>query len=272
MLKLENVTPQEMPEVVRIASELYQQDQQKEGEAQERQATLDAAEEVGLPAEYLHRAAEEMHARRVVEVQERRRKRTNLMAVTGIVASLGVTVWLFSLLMAPPAIAPPMTAPPAITVPVTPQQWNLQANPQTQATIRIQDNAMTIQVEKFVPQPNGSYFANADTYQVPPSLEGYQNVRFRVRGTGLSQTRLYLENGPTERWRSRAIPITPNGQEVTLRLQEFEHLTRPFANTQFKRQEYTQPGRIERLSFKTGDFVNDVGAKGEVTIDNVKFE
>jgi hypothetical protein len=93
-----------------------------------------------------------------------------------------------------------------------------------------------------------------------------------VRGQGLPQVRLYLENGPTERWRSQPISVTPSAQEVTLRLGEFEHLTRPNADTQFKRQEYTPPGRIERLSFKVGDFVNDVNAKGEVTIDNVKFE
>ena len=38
-----------MPEVVRVASELYEKDREQEAEAEQRQATVDAAAEVGQP-------------------------------------------------------------------------------------------------------------------------------------------------------------------------------------------------------------------------------
>lgn len=267
MLKLENVSPQEMPEVVRIASELYQRDQEKEGEEQERLSTVQAAEEIGLPEEYLHRAAEEMHARRVELVQRKRRTRNGILAVTGVAALFGLTTWGVNTLTRP---APPPA--PAIYQINAQEKWTGQVNQGTQASVTAENGKLTIRVEKFVPDQKGTYFANADTFQIPPNLERYEFVKFRVRGSGLPNVRLYLENGPTERWRSEPISVTAQGQEVTLPLNKFEHLTRPSANDKFQRQEYRKPDSLERLSFKTGDFVNDVKATGEVTIDNLKFE
>lgn len=271
MLKLENVSPQEMPEVVRIASELYQQDQEKEGEAQERQSTLAAAEEVGLPAEYLHRAAEEMHSRRVEQVQRKRRTRNGLIAAAGIVAVFGIASFGVSKTTqtSETSVTPP--TPMAYEVPLT-EGITPQISAGTQAAVNVKAGAIQIQVEKFVPNSGGTYFVNADTYKLPPSLAGYETIRFRVRGSGLNQVRLYLENGPTERWRSRAVPATATEQEVTLSLRDFEYLTRPSADAEFRRQTYQPPDRVERLSFKVGDFVNDVNATGSVTIDSVKLE
>src|SRR5688572_21737574 len=80
MLRLKDVAPGEMPEVLRVASELYEKDQQELVRAQERQHVVDAAAEVGLPQEYLERAAHELHQRRVVAVVERRQRRTRLVA------------------------------------------------------------------------------------------------------------------------------------------------------------------------------------------------
>lgn len=267
MLKLENVSPQEMPEVVRIASELYEKDQEKEGEAQEREATLNAAEEVGLPPEYLHRAAAEMHNRRVVEIEERRLKRRRLLAATAAVLGIGSVIWGVNYISAP-APAPS----PAVYTFSAAENWTGQVNEGTQAKVVVNEGKLTIQVEKFVPDAKGTYFANADTYQIPPNLARYETVRFRVRGEGLPNVRLYLENGPTERWRSQPVTVAPSAQEVILPLDKFERLTRPDASAPFQRQAYRKPDSLERLSFKTGDFVNDANAKGEIIIDNVTFE
>ena len=40
MLRLENVPPEEMPQVVRIASELYEKDRTLEAEAQDRKSVV----------------------------------------------------------------------------------------------------------------------------------------------------------------------------------------------------------------------------------------
>jgi hypothetical protein len=276
MLKLENVPPEQMPEVVRIASEMYERDQQRNEEAQLRQATVKAAEEVGLPEEYLHRAAAEMHSRKVEELQQKRRTRNRLIAATSAAAIAVLLTFGLSRLNTPPA----SLAPPAAVSVNTPfvyslmdnGTWRGERNAGTQAHVAVHDGKIEFKVEKFVPNAQGTYFVNADTHQLPPALEGYQAVKFRVQGTGLNNVRFYFENGPTERWRSRPVPVTSAAQEVTLPLSEFEYLTRPSADSTFKRQAYQPPGKVERLSIKAGDFVNDVNARGSMTIENLTIE
>src|SRR4051794_29334133 len=104
MLRLENVPPEQMPEVVHIASELYEKDRQLDVESQERQATVEAAKEVGLPEEYLHRAAAELHVRRVAQAQQRgQRRRLGLAAaLTSIVVLALGGVYVKSQSPAPP--------------------------------------------------------------------------------------------------------------------------------------------------------------------------
>src|SRR5205807_918200 len=70
MLRLKDVPEEDMPEVVRVASELYERDREQAAQDQAKQAYVDAAGEVGLPPEYLERASEEVHARRVARVQQ----------------------------------------------------------------------------------------------------------------------------------------------------------------------------------------------------------
>src|SRR5262245_21890563 len=88
MLRLKDVATEQMPEVVRLASELYEQERGEIVAAGERQAAVEAAAEVGLPPEYLERAAELLHARRVEQIHQRRRRSRTLWAALGVALGL----------------------------------------------------------------------------------------------------------------------------------------------------------------------------------------
>jgi len=268
MLRLKDLPPQEMRAVVEIATALYEQERGQLEEAAARQATLDAAAEVGLPAEYLERAAAVLHERRVAEVRrKRRRSRVFLTAIVAAFALLGA--WQITNRPPPPPVAYTFAA-------ASPQQWTLNANPGSQATLSFGDPAgqsgvAILRVDRFDASRSGTYFVNLDTSDVPASLAGYRTVSFRVRGSGLANIRLYLENGPTERWRSPALAVIGGWQEHRLRLEQFDYQRRASTSDRWRREGYRPPGRVERLSFKLGDFVNDVRARGEVAIDDLKF-
>jgi hypothetical protein len=57
--RLEQIPLEEMPQVVRLASELYAADEKCEHETCQKQATVQAAAEAGLPEGYMERAAEQ---------------------------------------------------------------------------------------------------------------------------------------------------------------------------------------------------------------------
>ncbi len=61
--RLDEIPPADLPEVVRVASELYAHDRAEMERAKERQELLQAAAEAGLPAEYLERAAATIQTR-----------------------------------------------------------------------------------------------------------------------------------------------------------------------------------------------------------------
>src|SRR5579871_6877709 len=129
MSRLEQISPEEMPKVIQIASQLYEQDQTKAAEAQERQAYVDAAQEVDLPKEYLERAAAELEVRQRAQVHQqagqirkRRMVRNGTLATLGAVVALG-GLWQFTH-RPPPAPS---------TYHFTAQQWKLDVNPETKA-------------------------------------------------------------------------------------------------------------------------------------------
>jgi hypothetical protein len=268
MLRLKDLPPQEMREVVEIATELYEQEQGRREEAVVRQATVDAAAEVGLPPEYLERAAAVLHERRVAEIRQKQ-KRSRLLLTTVVAALALLGGWRVVSRPPPAPVAYTFSAP-------AQQQWRVNANPGSQATLSFGDQAgqsgvAILRVERFDASGSSGYFVNLETSDVPASLSGFRTVSFRVRGQGLANVRLYLENGPTERWRSPALPVSGDWQEHRLRLDQFDYQRRPSADARWRREAYRPPGSMERISFKVGDYVNDAGARGEVAIDDLKF-
>jgi|SRR5579872_2411175 len=285
MLRLDNVPQEEMPEVVRIAAELYEKDQANAAAAEQREtnlkATVDAAAEVGLPPEYLQRAAAEMHARRVARIRQQRRRRNGLFGGLAVIVTLCLIGWGVGHIANPPA------APRSVFVDgqermihrpfvyhfsAAGEQWLKEANSQSKATVAFENGIARIRVERFGQKPDGTYFVNLNSANLPPALSGYRQVGFRVRGTGLSQIRLYLENGPTERWRSNAVVVDPDWRQQTLPLDRFEHQTRGSSADTWRSVGSSAPDTAQRLSFKVGTYMNDVTAHGEIDLQDLRFE
>jgi hypothetical protein len=277
MLHLDNVPREDMPEVVRIASELYVEDQSRQGrseakeeEEQARKAYVDAAAEMDIPVEYLQRGAAELQARRVERIKRQRRRRVGIIAGVCAVLGVGLTTW------AVRRATQPVPTPPAMTYHMqqAAEQWTPNINPQSSASISFaQDGTATVLVKKFVSQPGTTnYFVNLDTTSLPRTLTGYRDIRFKVRGTGLPNIRVYLENGPTERWRSRALPVSSTWEERSVRLDDFELQRRATSSDTWRVESYRPPEHARKLSFKLGSYVNDVSSSGEVSIREPRFE
>jgi hypothetical protein len=95
-----------MPEVLRVASELYAQDRAQIERAAQRQELKQAAAEAGLPPEYLERAAAILQAQRQALTRRRSRKRRGLVAAMAMTVTLAVG-WSISRSSAPvPAMTP----------------------------------------------------------------------------------------------------------------------------------------------------------------------
>lgn len=258
MLRTQDIPPEEMSEVVRVASAMYERERAAD---QERKATVDAAEEMGLPAAYLERAAAEVHARRVAQIQQRRRRRVGIVATVAAVAALGGG---WRLLNPPP--------PAAFTTPITAaasSQWTLD-NASSQASYRVRDSTLVIEVDRFIAQ-NGSFRVNAYTKEIPNSLRGYSRIRFRVRGDGLERVRLDLEAGDT-RWKSGPVAVTNEWREETIDLSKMDYQTRLSPGADWGNRRFRAPGEIERLGFKVGETINPIEAAGQVEIADVRFE
>lgn len=271
MLRLENIPPEQMPEVVRIASELYSQDQTQDAEAQERQATVDAAAEIGLPEAYLHRAVTELHTRRVEQIRQRRRHRIGLLAIGGAVLVLGSGAAIVSRIHASSPTTSQVKAPASTVAPAfTAGAWQLNTNRDTQATVNFVNNTAVLQVQRFVADRSNHFTANFNNLDGSKNLVGLHTITFRMHGT-LPHVRLYLENG-SERWRSPELTVEGQERLVHIDLSQFERQTRGGAESTWQKSAYQPPEWVENLSFKTGWYVNQVQASGEVMLSDLRFE
>jgi len=271
MLKLENIPPEQMPEIVRVASELQERDLKQEEETQNQQSTIAAAEEMGLPETYLHQAASELHARRVVQIEQRRQRRTVLAAAGVGVIALGTAVYLFSSFAAPPQVATPaIIATTALSQPFNAAQWRLNNSSGTQANVIYENGTAKVSIQKLTPDKSGRYFANLNTKTGVQNLTGLRTATFRAAGT-LPYMRLYLENG-NERWRSPALSVPSGEQTLRVDLSQFERQTRGANGVSWNKARYQPPATVENFSFKFGSFVNDANATGTVNLGDLQFE
>jgi len=251
--------------IMQRALKLQELDLRSSEEASSRQALVEAAAEVGVPAHYVERAATELKAER--EAARLRRRRFLVMAAG--VSAMAVAVGLGVSMTLPPAPAPyPLAS--------QPPRWTLSKNDGTQASLRFETTpvgeAAVISVERFTPDPNNNrYHVNVDASEGLPLVEKYRYAVFRARGQGLGQVRLFLERGENERWRGPAVPLGAAWSEHRLPLDSFEHQHRPDGNN-WRGARPSSPHDIKRLSFKLGSFMNDASAKGEVALDSLRFE
>lgn len=259
MLRMKDVPPEQMAEVVRVAGELYDEEQ---AQTQERRATVAAAAEMGLPKEYLERAAALVHARRVEQIGRGRRRKVGLLAGIGVALAIGGS-WVVT--------HPRPAAPVTYNFQNPQQQWMEESNPGSQATAAFKNGTAIIHVDRFGAQAgSGEYYVNLNTKDVPPTLAGYRTVSFRAQGS-LPNLRLYLENG-SERWRSLNLPVTPGGQVFRLNLDQFDHQTRDAPGGKWRKVDASAPGHVEQLSFKVGSYINEVNAHGDVQVSDLRFQ
>lgn len=278
MLRLKDVPESETSEVIRVAQEMYERET---SETLRRNSLVDAAEEMGLPGEYLERATQEVHQRRVVEIQQKRRKRNLLIASTAAVAlGIGLMFTGTSTRRAPTLLPPaPITTPRSVEdFNVSPaQSWSLDTDGRSRGTVDYigeagRGNVARLRVDSFRPDAQGRYFINLHQTGPPGALSGNRQLSFDARGYGLSRVRLDLENGPLERWRGPALPVGEQWQTLNVRLDQFERQVRSAPGEQWRLAPGRVPESVRRLSFKTGERVNEASARGEVRLDNVRAE
>lgn len=271
--RLDAVLAEDYPEVAEIAFGLYQEAQARGEDQEQRRIALEAAAEAGVPAAYMEQAAAILHQRRVAAARRTRRRRTLLLAGAAAVV-LALAGWFgASALLDEPAPVPVVErfdgAPN--------QRWTLDVNPQSRATITFgagsgREGVALIRVDRFGVRPaDSTYYVNLDSTDGGKNLSGLESAVFLVRGEGLGQLRLYLERGANERWRSPPVPVTGEWQERRIPLDQFERQTRDAAGA-WRVRDNEPPGRIDRLSFKLGSFINDAGSRGEVAIDDLRIE
>jgi hypothetical protein len=254
MLKLKDVPEEQTGEVVRTAAELQLREEE---EKQTRDSRVRAAEEVGISAEYLDKAAQEVHLRKIAQVEERRKRNRIFAGVGAAVAAAGAIFW--------------FTRPPApLTVDLaTPTAVTARVNTETQATVASQNGTAVITVEQFAPNAQGKYFANAEITG-PTSVAGYRNLSFTVQGEGLQNFRVDFENGNT-RWKSQNIPVPNSEQRVTVSLSRLQKQEQVGGNWRNARGG-GKPGEIQHITIKTGETINSPEAQGTVRIKDVRFE
>ena len=133
MLRMKDVPLDQMAEVVRVAGELYDAEQ---AQTQERRATVAAAAEIGLPKEYLDRAASVVHARRVEQIETQRRRRAGLLVGIGVAVAFGGG-WF---------VTHPRPAVP-LAYNFQSSQWTQESDPASKAAVTFANGTATLHVD-----------------------------------------------------------------------------------------------------------------------------
>jgi predicted DNA-binding protein (UPF0251 family) len=262
--RYDDLQPEELPEVLREAVRLQDVDEREREVRMDRESYAQAAEEMGISRAELDRAAAEKHAATVTRIRRGRRIRNAAIgAVVAVLAATGVYR----------VANPPAPEPAAWTFESTAQAWSGDFNGRSTGRAGQEGGRGVIVVDRFVAEDDGRYWANLNTASVPASLDGHETETLRIRGDGgLGHARLFIENGPTERWRSPDIPVGTEWREVALRLDQFEHQTRPNTRSPWRGGGAGAPGTVTGVSLKVGHPFNPTDARGRVEVDDLRIE
>ena len=261
--RYDDLQPEELPDVLREA--VRRQDvTEREREAHlDREAYAEAAQEMGISRAELDRAAAAQHAATVARIRRGRRLRN---AVIGAGVAILVAAGAYRV------ANPPPPEPASWTFESAAQAWSGEVNARSVGRAGQENGVGVIEVERFVAEDDGRYWANLNTTAVPTSLKGHRAVTLRVRGSGLAHARVFLENGPTERWRSPDVPVGADWTTVRFRLDQFEHQTRPDSRSPWRGRRGGSPGEITGVSLKVGHPFNPTDARGRVEVDDLRIE
>jgi len=263
--RFDDLQPEELPDVLREAVRRKDVDEREREVQLDREAYEEAAQELGITRAELDRAAAEQHAATVHRIRRTRKIRN---VVVGAVAAVLVTVGGYRV------VNPPAPDPTAYTFEQTASQaWSGDFNARSVGRAGLEGGRGVIVVERFVAEDDGRYWANLNSASVPPSVDGYRTVTLRIRGDGgLANARLFLENGPTERWRSPDIDVGTEWRVVTFRLDQLEHQTRPTSRAPWRGERDGDPDQVTGISIKVGHPFNLPDARGRIEVDDLRFE
>lgn len=267
-----NNTPGEqtaLSDQIKLAVQLQEQDARRLQAVRERLAATEAAGEMGIPVAYMEQAATALAARHAARAKRRRRQVSAVLGSAAAVVILGT--WSITHRHAAPP--PPMLF---SFAPAFQGQWHLDSvyagHPDKQLSLSFPleqgHSVALVKVHSLprTPEPQ----VDLDTNQIPRSLAGYHTVSFRVRGQGLGQIRLFLQNGE-ERWCSPFLTASGDWHTVRVPLSRFLHQRVP-ARYNPQHAPYTAPGAIGQIAFKLGQDANAEDAHGEVAIDDLRFK
>ena len=262
--RYDDLTPDELPDVLREAVRRQEVDQREHEARIDREAYVEAAQEMGISRAELDRAAAQTHAATVARIRRGRRIRN-----TAVAAGLAV----LALLGGYRLLNPPPPEPTTYTFESAAQAWSGDFNPNSAGSARQEGGRGVITVDRFVPEADGRYWANLNTSSVPESVRGHEAITLRIRGDGgLGEARVFLENGPTERWRSPAIPVGTDWRAVRLRLDQMEHQTRTDSRSPWRSRRGGTPGTVTGISIKVGHPFNPTDARGRVEVDDLRLD
>jgi hypothetical protein len=264
---LKTLNRREQEEVLDLAIDLYSADvSQKESDAK---ALIATAREMGVPPEYLERAAEQLRMRRaaaMVEAQQRRRLLVRSAGIAAAVVGIVAAAWFF--------LVPGPVTPFAETFDGGASRWTLDTSEGTQAAVRFETRGergevAVIAVERFAPAADGTFRANLDSLAAPADLSRHENVSISVRGEGLETARLYIE-GDGVRWRSPPIRAGSEWNTHTIPLRSFEKQVRK--GDAWSVVPWDAPEGVRRLSVKVGQYMNPPDASGHVEVDDIRIQ
>jgi hypothetical protein len=262
--RYDDLTPEELPEVLREAVRRQEVDERERDARLDRESYAQAAQEMGISRAELDRAAAEAHAATVVRIRRGRRIRNGVIAAgVAVLAAFGGYR----------ALNPPAPDPVTWTFQTDAQAWSGDFNARSTGSARQEGGRGVIQVERFVAEDDGRYWANLNTSSVPASMDGHETLTLRIRGDGgLGEARVFLENGPTERWRSPPIPVEREWRTIQLRIGQMEHQTRPDSRSPWRSTGRGSPDAVTGVSIKVGHPFNPTNARGRVEVDDLRIE
>ncbi|MGC4046925.1 MAG: hypothetical protein QM758_24280 [Armatimonas sp.] len=265
MLKQSELSAEEQAEAFRRADDLFRAESEQ---ARNAKAAADAAQEMGIPQEYLDRAAAQIHAEKVERIKSQRNRRNVTIAVgaAAVAVALGA-----SLLIRPQTVPGPVAAVAAQqlaspTVDLTHEDQATTVFRNVSSESKTDTNSYSLKLNGF--HDSSSYQANHG-FSIDGSLDAYKQVSFFIKGDGIANTRVDLRAGNT-RWNSRQISLTPQGERVAIRFDQLQQQTKQ--GNQWVGSGSGNPQGAQSLVFKFGAEINPPDTKGTVTISDVRFE
>lgn len=272
MLKQGQIPEADQNEVFKIADELLHADSNQREQAI---ASRDAAAELGVSQEYLDRAAEELHLRRLEQLKVNRAKRRilwgtivfamTILVITAVFLSTAVTLRASTNNSSTFNLRSQAATMNIGTVYLIPDltQSAVRSNPESQGELTKTSSAITLQLDAFGLSANKKYFVNI--VLDPINVKEFVGISLNASNIGIPNIRVDLEAGNT-RWKG---PVTVASGRNKLVARDFQRqLNTPSG---WKNTTWSPPAGKVSVVVKTGETINGLNAKGTLTVTDVEL-